>query len=256
MPLTSSTFWGLSGLRLDIMESSPQSLVFTPVVAVEGARSYVSGAHNASVVFGVGSDEVRIEVTAVPSFSPPPTTSTVVATSSSTFRTREADDTLRFYVSAVDPITGLGIAVQSSHVSGNRGNDTIYMEAAAGKTRLWGRQAVIFGGAGDDVVTGVGASQNCFVQIGLGNDRLSIGAHSYTNTSLRWTQKNGQPAAYGVIRGGDGSDTIHFQHLSLSQFQAAYRPLAGGGFTLGSDPTKYLEFETVALNDGGTVPMI
>lgn len=254
MTLAFSSFLGLSGLRLNTMESS-QSLVFTPVVAAEGRVSYISGAHNVNASLGADADIVRIDLTVVPSFSPPPTSSTVVATSNSAFRTRQGDDTLRFYVSATDPITGVGVAVQNTFISGNRGNDSIYMEAAAGKTRLWGRQAVVFGGAGNDVVTGVGSAQNCFIQMGLGNDDLSIGEHKYTNTALRWTRKSGAQAAYGVIRGGEGNDTIHFQHLSLPQFQAAYHPLAGGGFTLGADPTKYLEFETVALNDGNVVPM-
>lgn len=254
MTALSSSFLGLSGLRLNIM-TSQQSLVFTSVLAMEGRISYISGAHNANIALGSDADTVRIEVTTVPSFNPPPTSSTVVATSNSTFRTRQGDDTLRFTVSAVDPITGVGVAVQNSHISGNRGNDTIYMEASAGKTRLWGQQAVVFGGAGDDVVTGVGAAQNCFIQMGLGNDDLSIGQHTYTNTALRWTRLDGTQASYGIIRGGDGTDIIRFQHLSLSQFQAAYHPIANG-FTLGADPTKYLEFETVVLNDGQSVPLV
>ena len=70
MTALSSSFLGLSGLRLNIT-TSPQSLVFTPVVAQEGRISYISGAHNTNVAFGGDADTTRIEVTAVPSFNPP-----------------------------------------------------------------------------------------------------------------------------------------------------------------------------------------
>jgi len=159
MTLASTSFLGLSGLKLDIKQS-PQRLVFTPSVTAEGKTSYISGAHNAKIALGSDSDTVRVDVTVA---SGQPQRSTLAGTSNSTFRTRQGSDTMLFRVSAADPITGIGVAVQNTFISGNSGDDSIHMEAAAGKTRLWGRQAVVFGGAGNDVVTGVGSAQNCFI---------------------------------------------------------------------------------------------
>jgi len=139
----------------------------------------------------------------------------------STLQLRPGNDNVT--IEAATPGTGPGssVAVQDSLVSGNRGDDTITLRG-----EYWGDRALVFGGAGNDTITGYGIGRDSFIQAGDGDDLVSLGRLETTPGALPLQRAKGDPIQPSTYRGGAGFDVLHLRETSQAEFEAQATPFS------------------------------
>jgi hypothetical protein len=136
---------------------------------------------------------------------------TAIGLNASTLQLRPGNDTLTIEAA----ITGAGsgadasVAVRDSRLSGNRGDDTITLRG-----QYWGDRALVFGGAGNDTITGYGIGRDSFIQAGDGNDMVSLGRLETTPGAAPLQRAKGDPIQPSTYRGGTGFDILHLRETS------------------------------------------
>ncbi|MFM7266825.1 MAG: hypothetical protein ACKOZW_14800, partial [Cyanobium sp.] len=138
-----------------------------------------------------------------------------VGLSNSSLRLRSGEDDLVIEALLLGPAVGESVAVRNSLVSGNRGNDTITLDA-----EIWGDRALIFGGAGNDTITCYGIGRDSFIQAGAGDDTVSVGRLETTPGAPWLDRPNGPPVRPSTVRGGDGFDALILLGISQADFEA------------------------------------
>jgi hypothetical protein len=128
---------------------------------------------------------------------------------------RPGDDTLVIEASATGNGPGVSIAIRNSFLSGNRGDDTITLRGD-----LWGDRAIVFGGDGNDRITGHGIGRNSFIQAGSGDDWVSLGRLETTPGALPLVGRDGRSLPVSTYRGGDGFDVLQLRETTQAAFEA------------------------------------
>lgn len=148
----------------------------------------------------------------------------VVGLSNSTLRLRDGKDDLVVDALLQGPGAGESVAVRNSLLSGNRGDDVITLVGD-----VWGERALVFGGAGNDTITGYGIGRDSFIQAGAGDDVVSVGQMEST-PGAAWLQRpNGGLVRPSTVRGGEGFDVLHLRATTLAEFSAQAVPFADAG---------------------------
>jgi hypothetical protein len=128
---------------------------------------------------------------------------------------RPGDDTLLIEASATGNGPGVSIAIRNSFLSGNRGDDTITLRGD-----LWGDRAIVFGGEGNDRITGHGIGRDSFLQAGSGDDWVSLGRLETTPGALPLVGRDGRSLPVSTYRGGDGFDVLQLRETTQAVFEA------------------------------------
>ena len=134
------------------------------------------------------------------------------------------------------------VAVRDSQVSGNRGDDTITLRG-----QFWGDRALIFGGAGNDRITGYGIGRDSFIQAGDGDDVVSLGRLETTPGAAPLQRAKGDPITPSTVRGGAGFDVLQLRETSQAEFEAHATPFStaseSGWLFQGARLTNFERFE-------------
>ena len=138
----------------------------------------------------------------------------VVGLSNSTLRLRNGKDDLVVDALLQGPGAGESVAVRNSLLSGNRGDDVITLVGD-----VWGERALVFGGAGNDTITGYGIGRDSFIQAGAGDDVVSVGQMEST-PGAAWLQRpNGGLVRPSTVRGGEGWDVLQLREVLQGDFE-------------------------------------
>ena len=148
---------------------------------------------------------------------------TAVGLNASTLQLRPGDDTVTIEatISGVGSGADASVAVRDSRLSGNRGDDTITLRG-----QYWGDRALVFGGAGNDTITGYGIGRDSFIQAGDGNDMVSLGRLETTPGAAPLQRAKGDPIQPSTYRGGTGFDILHLRETSQAEFEAQATPFS------------------------------
>jgi hypothetical protein len=144
---------------------------------------------------------------------------TAFGMSGSSLQLRPGDDTITIEASISGTGPGSTIAVRDSLVGGNRGDDTITLRGD-----LWGDRALVFGGAGNDTITGYGIGRDSFIQAGDGDDVVSLGRLETTPGAAPLERAKGAPVQPSTYRGGNGFDVLHLRDTTQAEFEAQATP--------------------------------
>ena len=138
----------------------------------------------------------------------------VVGLSNSTLRLRDGKDDLVVDALLQGPGAGESVAVRNSLLSGNRGDDVITLVGD-----VWGERALVFGGAGNDTISGYGIGRDSFIQAGAGDDVVSVGQMEST-PGAAWLQRpNGDLVRPSTVRGGEGWDVLQLREVLQGDFE-------------------------------------
>jgi hypothetical protein len=148
-------------------------------------------------------------------------TATAIGLNASSLQLRPGDDTLTIEAAITGPGSGsdASVGVRDSLVSGNRGDDTITLRGD-----YWGDRALIFGGAGNDTITGYGIGRDSFIQAGDDDDVVSLGRLETTPGALPLQRAKGAPIQPSTYRGGAGFDVLHLRETSPAEFESQATP--------------------------------
>jgi hypothetical protein len=149
---------------------------------------------------------------------------TAIGVNISSLQLRPGDDTIVVEADVSGTGPGLAVAVADSLISGNRGDDTLTLRGA-----YWGDRALIFGGAGNDTITGYGIGRDSFIQAGDGDDVVSLGRLETTPGALPLQRAKGDPITPSTYRGGTGFDVLVLRETSQAEFEAQATPFVSGG---------------------------
>ena len=146
---------------------------------------------------------------------------TAIGVNASTLQLRPGDDMLTIEATITGPGAGANasIAVHDSLISGNRGDDTITLRGT-----YWGDRALVFGGAGNDTITGYGIGRDSFIQAGDGDDVVSLGRLETTPDAAPLQRAKGDPITPSTYRGGAGFDVLVLRDTSQAEFEAQATP--------------------------------
>lgn len=128
---------------------------------------------------------------------------------------RPGDDILTIEASHSGGGPGTSIAVRNSFLSGNRGDDTLTLRG-----EFWGDRAVVFGGDGNDRITGFGIGKDCFLQAGTGDDVVSLGRLQTSPDAAPLLRRDGTRLPVSTYRGGAGFDVLQLRETSQAEFEA------------------------------------
>jgi alpha-tubulin suppressor-like RCC1 family protein len=150
-------------------------------------------------------------------------TATAIGLNASSLQLRPGDDTLTVEAAITGPGSGsdASVGVRDSLVSGNRGDDTITLRG-----EYWGDRALVFGGAGNDTITGYGIGRDSFIQAGDGDDVVSLGRLETTPGALPLQRAKGDPIQPSTYRGGAGFDVLHLRETTQTEFEAQATPFS------------------------------
>ncbi|MFN9620973.1 MAG: hypothetical protein ACK55X_14815, partial [Synechococcaceae cyanobacterium] len=148
---------------------------------------------------------------------------TAIGLNTSTLQLRPGDDVVTIEATITGSGTGanISIAVRDSLVSGNRGDDTITLRGT-----YWGDSALVFGGSGNDTITGYGIGRDSFIQAGDGDDTVSLGRLETTPGAAPLQRAKGDPITPSTYRGGAGFDVLHLRETSQAEFEAQATPFS------------------------------
>jgi hypothetical protein len=152
------------------------------------------------------------------------TTASAIGLNASTLQLRPGNDSLTIEAVINGDGPGASIAVRDSRVSGNRGDDTISLRGD-----YWGDRALIFGGAGNDSITGTGIGRDSFIQAGDGDDMVSLGRLVTTPGAAPLQRAKGDPIQPSTYRGGSGFDVLQLRETSQAVFEAQATAFNEGG---------------------------
>ena len=140
---------------------------------------------------------------------------TAIGLNLSTLQLRPGDDILTIDATIDGTGPGIAVAVRDSLVSGNRGDDSITLRG-----QLWGDRALVFGGAGNDTITGYGIGRDSFIQAGDGDDVVSLGRLETTPGAAPLQRAKGDPITPSTYRGGAGFDVLQLRDTTQAEFSA------------------------------------
>ena len=148
---------------------------------------------------------------------------TAIGLNLSTLQLRPGNDTITIEAAIAGTGPGIAVAVRDSLVSGNRGDDSITLRG-----QFWGDRALIFGGAGNDTITGYGIGRDSFIQAGDGNDIVSLGRLETTPGAAPLERAKGDPIQPSTYRGGAGFDVLVLRDTTKAEFEAQATPFTDG----------------------------
>ena len=189
----------------------------------------------------MGGDQAFIDntVSIDASVSTTGTTASAIGLNASSLQLRPGNDVLTIEAVINGEGPGASIAVRDSRVSGNRGDDTITLSGD-----YWGDRALVFGGAGNDTITGYGIGRDSFLQAGDGDDQVSLGRLVTTPGAAPLQRAKGNPIQPSTYRGGSGFDVLQLRETSQAVFEAQATPFNEGGASGWLfQGARFLEFE-------------
>ena len=167
------------------------------------------------------------------------TTASAIGLNTSTLQLRPGNDLLTIEAVINGDGPGASIAVRDSRVGGNRGDDTITLRGD-----YWGDRALVFGGAGNDTITGYGIGRDSFIQAGDGDDLVSLGRLVTTPGAALLQRAKGDPIQPSTYRGGSGFDVLQLRETNQAVFEAQATAINEGGVSGWLfQGARFLEFE-------------
>lgn len=128
---------------------------------------------------------------------------------------RSGDDDITVTAQILGVVGGESVAMRDSFLSANRGDDTLTLRGES-----WGDRAIVFGGDGNDRITGYGIGRDSFIQAGSGDDIVSLGRLETTPGALPLVGRDGRPLPVSTYRGGEGFDVLQLRDTTQAVFEA------------------------------------